>query len=105
MTGENAFLTAANRALAPFNRSVQLSQSPDEACGVRANFLGQSTLPWYEEYPVVPSVFVLNGFIYSLVGLYDLSKVGNDKSFCSSFLSVSRHATRITYGRDARGKN
>ncbi|KAL5106253.1 D-glucuronyl C5-epimerase [Taenia crassiceps] len=77
MTGEKSFLTAADRALAPFRRSVEQSQSSDEACGVRANFLGQSTLPWYEEYPVVPSVFVLNGFIYSLIGLYDLSKVAS----------------------------
>jgi hypothetical protein len=27
---------------------------------------------WYEEYPTVPGSFVLNGFIYALVGLYDL---------------------------------
>lgn len=29
-------------------------------------------MPWYEEYPTKPSSFVLNGFIYSLIGLYDL---------------------------------
>ena len=34
---------------------------------------------WYEEYPTVPSIFVLNGFIYSLFGLYDLSKACNDQ--------------------------
>ena len=33
---------------------------------------------WYEEYPTVPSIFVLNGFIYSLFGLYDLSKACQD---------------------------
>lgn len=27
---------------------------------------------WYEEYPTTPGLFVLNGFIYSLIGLYDL---------------------------------
>ncbi|KAH9282231.1 D-glucuronyl C5-epimerase [Echinococcus granulosus] len=75
VTGDEVFLKAAHRALGPFSRSVQLSQSSDEECGVRANFLGQSTLPWYEEYPAIPSVFVLNGFIYSLIGLYDLSKM------------------------------
>ncbi|VDM16778.1 unnamed protein product [Hydatigera taeniaeformis] len=77
VTGEKNFLVAAGRALEAFSRSVQLSQASDDVCGVRANFLGQSTLPWYEEYPVVPSAFVLNGFIYSLIGLYDLSKVSN----------------------------
>lgn len=29
-------------------------------------------IPWYEEYPTEPPSFVLNGFIYSLIGLYDL---------------------------------
>ncbi len=31
-----------------------------------AEFLG--SLPWYEEYPTSPSTFILNGFIYSLLG-------------------------------------
>uniref|UniRef100_A0A0K8SUY8 heparosan-N-sulfate-glucuronate 5-epimerase n=1 Tax=Lygus hesperus TaxID=30085 RepID=A0A0K8SUY8_LYGHE len=38
--------------------------------GVLAHFMG--SLPWYEEYPTQPASFVLNGFIYSLIGLYDL---------------------------------
>ncbi|KRX99400.1 D-glucuronyl C5-epimerase [Trichinella pseudospiralis] len=29
--------------------------------------------PWYEEYPTTPGSFVLNGFIYSLIGLHDLA--------------------------------
>jgi len=28
---------------------------------------------WYEEYPTTPPCFVLNGFMYSLIGLYDVS--------------------------------
>ncbi len=31
-----------------------------------AEFLG--SLPWYEEYPTSPPTFILNGFIYSLLG-------------------------------------
>jgi len=39
--------------------------------GVRAYFMGKHV--WYEEYPTEPSsLFVLNGFIYSLIGLKDL---------------------------------
>ena len=38
--------------------------------GVRAYFMSQ--YPWYEEYPTNPPSFVLNGFIYSLIGLYDI---------------------------------
>jgi hypothetical protein len=32
---------------------------------------------WFEEYPSEPPSFVLNGFIYTLFGLYDLYRVTN----------------------------
>lgn len=75
------FLLAAARALDPFYRypvhhqmmPPPASHNESRLCGVRADFLGQTELPWYEEYPAKPSVFVLNGFIFSLVGLFDLS--------------------------------
>lgn len=41
--------------------------------GVKALLFQQ--LPWYEEYPTNPPSFVLNGFIYSLFGLYDLVEI------------------------------
>lgn len=34
---------------------------------------------WYEEYPTTPSSFVLNGFMYSLIGLYDLKETAGEK--------------------------
>lgn len=34
---------------------------------------------WFEEYPSNPSSYVLNGFIYTLFGLYDLYRVIGDK--------------------------
>ncbi|XP_009990781.1 PREDICTED: D-glucuronyl C5-epimerase, partial [Tauraco erythrolophus] len=34
---------------------------------------------WYEEYPTSPSSFVLNGFMYSLIGLYDLKETAGEK--------------------------
>uniref|UniRef100_A0A1B6CJP8 heparosan-N-sulfate-glucuronate 5-epimerase n=1 Tax=Clastoptera arizonana TaxID=38151 RepID=A0A1B6CJP8_9HEMI len=61
--GDKQYLNAALRALRPF-------RIPSKDGGVLASFLGQ--IPWYEEYPTQPSSFVLNGFIYSLIGLYDL---------------------------------
>jgi len=40
--------------------------------GVRAYLFNDLNNTWYEEYPTEPhGLFVLNGFIYSLVGLYD----------------------------------
>jgi len=42
--------------------------------GVRAVFMDKYV--WYEEYPTTPSSFVLNGFMYSLLGLYDVKSIG-----------------------------
>lgn len=41
--------------------------------GVKARFA--NSYDWYEEYPTTPSSFVLNGFIFSLFGLYDLKEI------------------------------
>lgn len=62
-TKDKTYLNAANAALKPFN-----VDSKDG--GVRASFLGVHT--WYEEYPTSPPTFILNGFMYALLGLYDL---------------------------------
>ena len=35
-------------------------------------------LLWYEEYPGVEPSFVMNGFVYTLLGIYDLWRVTND---------------------------
>ena len=58
------YLDAAMRALALFDIS-----SVDG--GVVARFMDQYV--WYEEYPTVPPCFVLNGFMYALIGLYDVA--------------------------------
>ncbi|KAK6743762.1 hypothetical protein RB195_010825 [Necator americanus] len=60
------YLTAANKALDLFE--MEASEG-----GVRNSLFGYV---WYEEYPTSPGSFVLNGFMYSLIGLYDLSKLG-----------------------------
>ncbi|NXW78262.1 GLCE epimerase, partial [Hirundo rustica] len=70
LTKEPAFLSAALRATAPF-------KLPPEQGGVRAVFMGRHD--WYEEYPTSPSSFVLNGFMYSLMGLYDLKETAGEE--------------------------
>ncbi|NXM45887.1 GLCE epimerase, partial [Gymnorhina tibicen] len=70
LTKEPAFLGAALRATAPF-------KLPAEQRGVKAVFMGRHD--WYEEYPTSPSSFVLNGFMYSLIGLYDLKETAGEK--------------------------
>lgn len=37
-------------------------------------------LLWYEEYPGAEPSFVMNGFVYTLLGIYDLWRVTNDDS-------------------------
>jgi heparosan-N-sulfate-glucuronate 5-epimerase len=54
---------AALMALRPFERSVNSG-------GVVADFEG---VPWYEEYPTLPGSHVLNGYLFSLLGLYDIA--------------------------------
>nr|SVE79356.1 EOG090X0272 [Daphnia magna] len=62
-SGKTHYLEAALKGMKPFSKSSTEG-------GVRAYFMNQ--YPWYEEYPTVPPSFVLNGFIYSLIGLYDV---------------------------------
>ncbi|RUS71622.1 hypothetical protein EGW08_020614 [Elysia chlorotica] len=70
MTGHKPYLDAAARGLQPFE--VDSSQG-----GVKAVFFNRYV--WYEEYPTQPSSFVLNGFIYSLLGVYDFKEVAQGK--------------------------
>ena len=63
-TKNTEYLESALKAILVFNKSV-------EENGVRRYF--HDKFIWYEEYPTKPNgLFVLNGFIYSLIGLYDL---------------------------------
>ncbi|KAI1904410.1 hypothetical protein AGOR_G00005350 [Albula goreensis] len=70
LTHDPVYLNAALRATGPH-------RLPSEQHGVKAVFMNK--YDWYEEYPTMPSSFVLNGFIYSLIGLYDLAETAGDK--------------------------
>lgn len=67
-TGDDRYLTAAQQALGIFRAG------PPE--GVRA--ATASTGAWYLQYTYAPNELVLNGFIQSLVGLYDYAKLTGD---------------------------
>jgi hypothetical protein len=65
-------IVAARKALNPF--AVPASKG-----GVLAMLFDK--LPWYEEYPTNPSSFVLNGFVYAILGAYDLAEfTGNEEA-------------------------
>ena len=51
-------------------KALDLFSIPSQEGGIVAWFL--DTLKWYEEYPTTPGSFVLNGFMYSLIGLHDV---------------------------------
>jgi len=62
------YLRVAEKALKIFD--ISSAQG-----GVKARFLDK--YDFYEEYPTTPSSFVLNGFIFSMFGLYDLKQVAS----------------------------
>ena len=67
-TGNQSFKDAALNA-------TELLSIPVDQGGVLRTYNGNS---WYEEYPTPDAgSFVLNGYIYSLIGLYDLWTVFN----------------------------
>lgn len=61
-TGNREYLNAAIRAIEPFDRLA-------EDGGVLTYFYDK---PFYEEFPAKTPVLILNGFVFSLIGLYDL---------------------------------
>jgi heparosan-N-sulfate-glucuronate 5-epimerase len=58
-------------------KAIDLFSVSSEEGGFVAKFLDKFI--WYEEYPTAPSSFVLNGFMYSLIGLNDLKEMLEEK--------------------------
>ncbi|VDM56917.1 unnamed protein product [Angiostrongylus costaricensis] len=61
------YLTVATEALKLFEKDAGNG-------GVRSMLFDHV---WFEEYPTTPGSFVLNGFMYSLIGLYDFKTMYN----------------------------
>ncbi|CAB3402916.1 unnamed protein product [Caenorhabditis bovis] len=78
-------------------RGIDLFKKNSSDGGVVAHFFD---VPWYEEYPTTPGSFVLNGFMYSLIGLYDMSQltVPNANSTVSEAISQSGELYRTGIG-------
>ncbi len=56
-------------------KATKIFRIPSSEGGVLAKLFDRFS--WYEEYPTTPSSYVLNGFIYSLIGLYDLHSIAS----------------------------
>ncbi len=83
--GDEAYLTAAREALAPFNRTV--------ANGGVTTISGDDL--WLEEYTEAEPKQVLNGAIWAMWGLWDLYRVTGDSTarslFDRSVATLERH--------------
>lgn len=90
-TGERRYLTAAVRALRPLS-------------ALTTCFRGNCRLPFYEEYPTAKPSDVLNGFMFTLIGLYDLGSVAPGTSAHAMFVDGLRtlHVALPLYDRDGR---
>lgn len=75
--GNKQYLDTAFAALKPFKVLTKNG-------GVLSKFM--NLYPWYEEYPTVPSIFILNGFMYSLIGLYDLFTLAPSESQVKDYI-------------------
>jgi hypothetical protein len=63
LTGSRTYLRAARMAVLPLNLDV-------EDGGLRTRFDGGT---WFEEYPTREPSYVLNGFMFAVLGLYDVA--------------------------------
>lgn len=63
-----------------FDRAIQIYNSfniPFEDGGFRRYDIDGNL--WYEEYPSEPPSYVLNGFVYAILGIYDFYRVTHDQ--------------------------
>lgn len=67
------------------NRSLDVILKPVELGGVRRIFYDK--YDFYEEYPTTPASFVLNGFIFCLIGIYDGWQLNKDDRFFNAYKS------------------
>lgn len=92
-SGEWRYLDAAQQAFASFQRAI------DEG-GVA--FTDESGDLWFEEYIVSPPTHILNGFIWSLWGVYDYFLATQDltaeKLFCHGVRTLLHNLDRYDLG-------
>lgn len=72
-----SYLTKDNKYSKSALKAKGIFKTPSKENGILAKF--DSKFSFYEECPTDPPSFILNGFMFSLIGLYDLYKETNDK--------------------------
>ena len=79
ITKDERYISSAKIGLRPYYKHVSEG-------GVLTYW--DSKYEFYEEYPTTPASYVLNGFIFSLLGLYDLSCYGDGEALAKFNLGV-----------------
>ncbi|MGG0718526.1 D-glucuronyl C5-epimerase family protein [Robertmurraya massiliosenegalensis] len=72
-----SFLTNEKKYIVNALKAKKIFETPSSSNGILAKFEGK--YHFYEECPTNPPSFILNGFMYSLIGLYDLYKSSADQ--------------------------
>ena len=67
LTGNETYYNAAKLLLGVFEKEIHEG-------GVK--FVDENNYVWYEEYGVLPPPHILNGFMYILIGLYEMHELG-----------------------------
>lgn len=84
VTNDRKYLTFAEKGLTPFEKTTNNG-------GVIDFFFD---IPVFEEYPTNPKTHVLNGFIFSVFGLYDLYEASKNEAalalFKNGFSSIKK---------------
>lgn len=97
ITGDRRYLDAALRALAPLQTNVRDG-------GLLRCFGGDCRHPFFEEYPTHPASYVLNGFMFTLVGLHDLASVAPSSSAGADFQAGLRTLATVLPRYDYEGR-
>jgi len=77
-------------------KAAKTFEIPVNQGGVRIS-IGNRDLVFYEEFPSSKPSYVLNGFIFSLWGLYDLYLVSQEKSVPERFGNTHLDITKIRF--------
>jgi heparosan-N-sulfate-glucuronate 5-epimerase len=88
LTGKERYRAAAVRALAPL-------QVRTRDGGLKHCFEGDCARPFFEEYPTIPPSHVLNGFMFTLVGLYDLASIAPRSPALAMYRAGRRTLTTV----------
>ena len=86
LTRKQQYRSSALRALPALRVAVTKG-------GLKRCFFGNCARPFFEEYPTSPPSYVLNGFMFTLIGLYDLASIAPRSPALSMYQAGRRTLT------------